>query len=160
MRQRLSILNSKVFRIMQVQGGGAYRPSHQGRRSVSQTDDKLIWFLARLLLKSKPVRQHVPPKRRNIFKLRVLQIRISYSSELPLWEYQVQHQRSRFDYRVRQYYLPLHRVQTGSEVHSPGATSLGVERQGRETDYLPPLRTEVKNGGVKPTLPHTSSWRN
>jgi hypothetical protein len=89
-----------------------------------ERNDKFVWvscwFPVVLILTSKPVRQHVPPKRRSISKLQMLQIRISCSSELPLWESQVQHRRSRFNYRVGQYYLPLHRVHTGSGVHSPG----------------------------------------
>jgi hypothetical protein len=39
-----------------------------------------------------------------------------------------------------------------------GAHSPGVKRQVRETDHSPPPSTEVKNGGARPSLPHTSSW--
>jgi hypothetical protein len=40
-----------------------------------------------------------------------------------------------------------------------GSISLGVKRQGRETDRSTPSSAEVKNGGAIPLLPHTSSWR-
>jgi hypothetical protein len=40
----------------------------------------------------------------------------------------------------------------------PEALSRGVRRQGHEADHSPPFSAEVKNGEVKPPLPHTSSW--
>jgi hypothetical protein len=40
----------------------------------------------------------------------------------------------------------------------PGALSLWVKRQGRESDHSPPSSAEVKKGGAIPPLPHMSSW--
>jgi hypothetical protein len=40
-----------------------------------------------------------------------------------------------------------------------GARSPGVKRPGRETDHSPPSRAKIKNGGVIPSLLHTSSGR-
>jgi hypothetical protein len=37
-----------------------------------------------------------------------------------------------------------------------GAVFFGVNRQGLEADYSPPLSVEVKNGGAIPSLLHTS----
>jgi hypothetical protein len=37
--------------------------------------------------------------------------------------------------------------------------SPGVKRPGREADHSPPSSAEVKNSGVVPPLPHTTSWR-
>jgi hypothetical protein len=37
--------------------------------------------------------------------------------------------------------------------------SSGIKRQGREADLSPPSSTEVKKGGVIPTLPLMSSCR-
>jgi hypothetical protein len=42
----------------------------------------------------------------------------------------------------------------------PEALSPGVKWPGRETDNSPPSSAEVKNGGLIPTLPHTSPWNN
>jgi hypothetical protein len=39
-----------------------------------------------------------------------------------------------------------------------GAVSPGVKRPLREADHSPRSSAEVKNGGVIPPLPHTSSW--
>jgi hypothetical protein len=39
----------------------------------------------------------------------------------------------------------------------PGALSLGVKRQGRETDLSLPSSAEDKKGGAIPPLPHMSS---
>lgn len=54
----------------------------------------------------------------------------------------------------------LHNVQNGSESHtafSPmGTSSLGVKRQGRESDQSYPFSAEVKNGGALLPFFHTS----
>jgi hypothetical protein len=40
----------------------------------------------------------------------------------------------------------------------PGALSTGVKQLGREADHLSPACADIKNGGVIPPLPYTSSW--
>jgi hypothetical protein len=51
----------------------------------------------------------------------------------------------------------LHSVQTDSGVHSPGGDFLGGKTPGREANQSSPSSEEVKNGGVRPQLPHMSS---
>jgi hypothetical protein len=54
---------------------------------------------------------------------------------------------------------------TGSGLYSAscpvgtGCSLPGVKRPGREAGHSPLSRTEVKNGGAIPPLPHASSWR-
>jgi hypothetical protein len=38
------------------------------------------------------------------------------------------------------------------------ALTLGVRRQGRESEHSPPSIAGVKNGGAIPSLPHMLSW--
>jgi hypothetical protein len=40
----------------------------------------------------------------------------------------------------------------------PGEPTRGKEVE-RESNHSPPSSVDVKNGGAKPPLPHTSSWR-
>jgi hypothetical protein len=40
----------------------------------------------------------------------------------------------------------------------PGGLSSGIKRPGREADHSPPFIAEVKKGGARPLLTHTSSW--
>jgi hypothetical protein len=57
----------------------------------------------------------------------------------------------------------LHNAKSGSRAHPPsypmgtGAFPSGVKGQGREADYSPPSRAEIKNGGAIPSLPHMFS---
>jgi hypothetical protein len=39
----------------------------------------------------------------------------------------------------------------------PGILSLGIKWLGCEADHSPPSTAKIKNGGVIPLLPHTSS---
>jgi hypothetical protein len=63
---------------------------------------------------------------------------------------------------VQDFFL-LHKVETGSEVHSAsyqldtGGDFLGGKAAGREADYSSPSSVEVKNDGARPQLPHMSS---
>jgi hypothetical protein len=65
---------------------------------------------------------------------------------------------------AERYLFLLYSVQTGSGAHSVSyamctwGSFLGVKRPRREADNSPSSSAEVKNGGVIPTLPHTSSW--
>jgi hypothetical protein len=59
----------------------------------------------------------------------------------------------------------LHSVQTGSVAH-PAFCRMGtvgsfpgVKRPGREADHPPPSSVQIRNDGVIPPLPYTSSWR-
>jgi hypothetical protein len=52
---------------------------------------------------------------------------------------------------------PPYNVQTGSGVH-PASYTMGT-RGKAATNYSHPFNAEIKNGGVIPLLPHTSSWR-
>jgi hypothetical protein len=51
----------------------------------------------------------------------------------------------------------LHSVQTDSGIHSTWGDFLGGKSAGREADQSSPSSEEVKNGGVRPQLPHMSS---
>jgi hypothetical protein len=42
---------------------------------------------------------------------------------------------------------------------APSALSQGVKRSENEACHSPPPSAAIKNGGVIPPLPHTSSWR-
>jgi hypothetical protein len=42
---------------------------------------------------------------------------------------------------------------------SSGVSFSGGKQQRREADHSPPSSAEVENGGAKPPLSHTSSWR-
>jgi hypothetical protein len=39
-----------------------------------------------------------------------------------------------------------------------GTISPGIKQPGHEADHSPPSSAEVKNGGVIPLVPHTTSW--
>jgi hypothetical protein len=66
----------------------------------------------------------------------------------------------RFPVEARVFFSLLHSVQTGSGAQIVSyimTVSQEVQRPGRKADHSPPFSTELKNGGVIPPLPLTSS---